>query len=276
MKKRMIILVGILGMFSINVTKAEAVNPRTFDVNFNYNDAVNFFERGIEFFVFTNGDFDFDTSNSYQRGIRIDRDFRGRIRNVGNVFINYDRFGNVSRIGSVFINYNRGQLASVGDLRVFYDRYGYPIFRGNVNDFYEDNGVRFSINFGRVYNYNDSFFTHRDFNRNYTRFREDRDFYYYKSSGNSNIADNNSIVRRRKSTDENNNRRENVRNINSYRKSEITNNSKRENSRNTNEDKKFDDSNDSNNRRIISERNEIGNRKSDEKKSEKRRVERRD
>ncbi|MDP5092093.1 MAG: hypothetical protein NWQ17_02205 [Polaribacter sp.] len=271
MKKNILILVGILGMFATNIAKAEAKNSRNFEINFNYNDAVNFFERGIEFFVFTNGDFDFDTSNSYQRGIRIDRDFRGRIRSVGNVFINYDRFGNVTRIGSVFINYHRGQLVSVGDLRVFYDRYGYPVFRGNVNDFYFDNGVRFSINFGRIYNYNDSFFTIRDFDRNYTRFREDRDFYYYKSNRNNNIADENSIIKRRKPSVDNNNRRETARNLNSYRKSEIKDDSRREVVRNTDERNKFDESN---NRRIISERNETGNRKNDDKKSNGRKNER--
>ncbi|MDP4599671.1 MAG: hypothetical protein NWS84_00845 [Polaribacter sp.] len=271
MKKNILILVGILGIFASNIAKAEAINSRNFEINFNYNDAVNFFERGVEFFVFANGDFDFDTSNSYQKGIRIDRDFRGRIRSVGNVFINYDRFGNVTRIGSVFINYHRGQLASVGDLRVFYDRYGYPVFRGNVNDFYYDNGVRFSVNFGRIYNYNDSFFTNRDFDRSYTRFREDLDFYYYKSNRNNNIADDNLIIKRRKTSDDNNNRRETARNLNSYRKSEIKDDSRTEVVRNNDESRKFKESN---NRRIISKRNETGNRKSDGKKSERRRIER--
>ena len=271
MKKNIIFLVGILGMFATNIAKAEANKPRNFELNFNYNHAVNFFERGIEFFVFTNGDFDFDTSNSYHRGVRIDRDFRGRIRSVGNVFINYDRFGNVTRIGSVFINYHRGQLVSVGDLRVFYDRYGYPVFRGNVHDFYYDNGIRFSINFGRIYNYNDAFFFHTDFDRNYVRFREDRDFYYYKSNRNNNFADENSIIKRRKPSVDGNNRRETVRNFNSYRKSEIKDDSRREVVRNNDENRKFDESN---NRRIISDRNETGNRKNDAKKLERRRVER--
>lgn len=271
MKKNILVLVGILGMFATNIEKAEAKNAIHFELNFNYNNAVNFFERGIEFFVFTNGDFDFDTSNSYHRGVRIDRDFRGRIRSVGNVFINYDRFGNVTRIGSVFINYHRGQLVSVGDLRVFYDRYGYPIFRGNVHDFYYDNGVRFSINFGRIYNYNDSFFNNNYFDRNYTRFREDRDFYYYKSTRNNNIADENSIIKRRKPTVDNNYRRETARNLNSYRKSEIKEDAKREVVRNTDENRKFGEST---NRRIVSERNETGNRKNDDKKIERRRVNR--
>lgn len=272
MKKNIIFLVGILGMFATNIAKAEAKNPKYFEINFNYNNAVNFFERGIEFFVFTNGDFDFDTSNSYHRGVRIDRDFRGRIRSVGNVFINYDRFGNVTRIGSVFINYHRGQLISVGDLRVFYDRYGYPVFRGNVHDFYYDNGIRLSINFGRVYNYNDNFFFNRDFDRNYTRFREDRDFYYYKSNRNNNLADENSIIRRRKPNVDNNNRRETSRNLISYRKSEIKEDTRREVVRNTDKNRKFEES--ANNRRIVSERNDTGNRKNNDKKLERRRVDR--
>ena len=60
MKKNILILVGILGIFASNIAKAEAINSRNFEINFNYNDAVNFFERGVEFFVFANGDFDFD------------------------------------------------------------------------------------------------------------------------------------------------------------------------------------------------------------------------
>jgi hypothetical protein len=163
-------------------------------------------------------------------------------------------------------------LASVGDLRVFYDRYGYPVFKGNVHDFYYDNGIRFSINFGRVYNYNDSFFNNNQFDRNYTRFREDRDFYYYKSNRNNNIADENSIIKRRKPSVDNNNRRETARNLNSYRKSEIKEDTRKEVVRNTDENRKFGES--ANNRRIVSERNETGNRKNNDKKLERRRVER--
>lgn len=204
MKKFGIILAGILVVFSANSGKAENSNLSPFNENYGYENSINFFERGIEFFVFTNGDFDFDTSNSYTRGVRINRDFNGSIRSVGNVFINYDRFGNVTRIGNIFMQYHRGRLTRVGNLRILYDRWNRPIFKGNVQDFYMNNGVRFSVNFGRIYNYNDAFFNHRDFNRNYSRFREDRDFYYYKANPNSNSRDDEAIIKRRKPSENRN------------------------------------------------------------------------
>ena len=36
MKKNIIFLVGILGMFATNIAKAEAKNPKYFEINFNY------------------------------------------------------------------------------------------------------------------------------------------------------------------------------------------------------------------------------------------------
>lgn len=234
MKKFEIILAGILLLFFSNSVKAENRNLPKFNENYGYENAVNFFERGIEFFVFTNGDFDFDTSNSYTRGVRINRDYNGLIRSVGNVFINYDRFGNVTRIGNIFMQYYRGRLTRVGDLRISYDRWNRPIFRENVQDFYMDNGIRFSINFGRIYNYNDAFFTHRDFNRNYTRFREDRDYFYYKANPNSAIGDRDAIIKRRKTEASNTSRNETSRNLNSYRKSNETDDNRRIITRNTN------------------------------------------
>ena len=197
------------------VSTVEAKNgenlPNRFGVNYySYNNAVNFFERGIEFFVFTNGDFDFDTSFN-NRGVRVNRDFRGRIRNVGNVFINYDRRGNVTRIGNIFIRYHRGRLTNVGNLRVRYDRWDYPVFYGNVRDFYYNNGVRFNISFGDVCDYNDAYFFRNDFRRNYSQFREDRNFYYYKAKPNAKIGKRSTILKRRKPSS-------NVRNSNTTRR----------------------------------------------------------
>ena len=209
MKKGILIL---LGMFMM-VSTAEAKNGKKLTnrvgFNYTYNNSVNFIERGIEFYIFTNGDFDFNTrrNNTYfdyngrrvrNNGVRIDRDFRGRIRRVGNVFINYDLRGNVTRIGNIFIDYRRGKLSRVGDLRVRYDRWGYPVFYGNVRDFYYNNGIRFDINFGDVFDYNDAYFFRRDFRRNYSQIREDNNFYYYKAKPNAKIGKRSKILKRRK------------------------------------------------------------------------------
>lgn len=210
------------------VSSVEAINGskltnRYWVNNYSYDNAVNFFERGIEFFVFTNGDFDFDTSFN-NRGVRIDRDFRGRIRRVGNVFINYDFRGNVTRIGNIFINYRRNRLFRVGNLEVRYDRWGYPIFYSDVRDnYYVDNGVRINLNIGRIFNFNDRFFFRNDFNRNYTRFREDRNlYYYYRANKNARVGKNDKVIRRRKAASDRNNRIDNTRRNRTNRNSEFS------------------------------------------------------
>lgn len=241
MKKGVLILLGIFMMVSTVEAKTGENLPNRFRVNYSYNNAVNFTERGIEFFVFTNGDFDFDTnSNNYynrrDNGVRINRDYKGRVRSVGNVFINYDRRGNVTRIGNIYMRYYRGQLTKVGNLKVKYNRWGDPIFYGNVRNFYYDNGIRFSINFGDIFNYNDAYFYRNDFRRNYTQFREDRNFYYYKARANAKIGKRSKILKRRKPTSKINNRKFIKNNRKSYRKSNSSVNIKRSlntNSRNT-------------------------------------------
>lgn len=219
MKKGILILLGMFMMVSTMEAKNDEIlsNKVTNDISYNvYNNAVNFFERGIEFFVFTNGEFDFDARFN-NRGIRINRDFRGRITNVGNVLIRYDRRGNVIRIGSVLIRYSRGLLTNVGDLRVRYDHWNTPIFYGNVRNFYYNNGVRFNVSFGDVCDYNDVYFSRNDFGRNYTQFREDNNFYYYRARPNANIGKRSTILKRRKPVSTN--RQNFVRNSNnSYRK----------------------------------------------------------
>ncbi len=92
-------------------------------------------ERGINFYIFPNGDFDFNAhGNHYRhagyRGVRVERDRFGKIRRVGNVYIDYNRHGQVSRIGHVFIKYNhRGLVAKIGHRYLRYNRRGYYVFR---------------------------------------------------------------------------------------------------------------------------------------------------
>lgn len=238
MKKGVLILLGFLIVSSVEAKNDENL-PNRFRVNYYaYNNAVNFFEHGIEFFVFTNGDFDFDAKFNNRR-VRIDRDFRGRIRRIGNVSLNYDFKGNISRIGNIRMNYFRDRLTNVGNLNIEYDRWGTPIFYGNVRNYYFNNGVRFNINFGDVCDYNDAYFYRNDFGRNYSQFREDRNFYYYRANPNAKIGKRSQILRRRKLTNtvrNSNTRRNNVNNRissnrisnNSYRKNKVnrsTNNS---------------------------------------------------
>ncbi len=154
MKK--ITFLGLLCMLLLESTLMAQVENRRggFNQGFNANDPIVFVERGIEFYVFLDGTFDFNTrpfdsqggvffrrgqanngTNFGNYGVVINTDSFGRIRRVGNVFINYDRFDRVSRVGSVFMNYNRiGLLSRVGGLAINYNRAGHLVgFVGHVN-----------------------------------------------------------------------------------------------------------------------------------------------
>lgn len=236
MKKSLLLFLGIF----VFIATTNATNNNTIKnknaIIYTYADAVNFIERGIEFYIYPNGEFNFNTSlnNSYynrrNRNVSIHRDYNGKIRRVGNAYINYNRYGNVSQIGNISIRYYRGQLASVGNLNIRYDNWGYPIFYGNVRtNFYHNNGVRFNLNIGDVCDYNDSYFSHRDFRRNYAQIREDRNYYYYKAHKNAKIGKRSQILRRRKPvvTHRDNTVRKPVKRDNSYRRPVERNNKNR-------------------------------------------------
>jgi hypothetical protein len=117
-------------------------------INYYENEPISFIERGIEFFVFPNGDFDFntrpdDSQGSYQYktagrrstevnrgnqpinyGVLIEQDSFGRVRRVGNTFINYDYSDRVTRIGTVYLKYNRFALDQIGNMRLIYNSRG--------------------------------------------------------------------------------------------------------------------------------------------------------
>ncbi len=115
-------------------------------MNFNNSEPIAFVERGVAFYVFLDGQFDFNTEPSrgdilYRQGRRsvngsfgnipsnfggvpVAYDNGGRIRRIGNVFINYDFQNRIKRIGSVNIFYNRFALTQVGGLRLIYNRFG--------------------------------------------------------------------------------------------------------------------------------------------------------
>ncbi len=80
----------------------------------------------------------------------IEHDYLGRVRRVGNVFINYDAYNRIRRTGTVYMNYNNFGLAQVGNLRLIYDRRGELVdFVGNVK------GIRTA----NAYNYNPPTYT---------------------------------------------------------------------------------------------------------------------
>jgi len=144
MKKFILLSVLLLlqtGMFASN-------NRRP--VWHNYNEPVEINVRGVKFYVFANGIFDFNThpNNTYRSkrfhnrhsypsveyGVRIERNRYGDIRRVGNVFINYNRHRQVSRIGNIFISYNHsGFFKKIGRMRIRHEAGGYLIYRRSYN-----------------------------------------------------------------------------------------------------------------------------------------------
>jgi hypothetical protein len=163
--KRIKLLTSIL-ILSGAMAYANQVNARVLTVNdgltMRYHNAqpVMFIERGVKFFVFPNGEFEYtrlrsrhnrrgsanlvlrnpnrriarNAQSSFRRAqIRFDQ--FGRISSVGNVPVRYDQLGRVFRIGSVFMNYGRrGLLNQVGNLNVRYSRNGVLLNRyGNVH-----------------------------------------------------------------------------------------------------------------------------------------------
>lgn len=210
------VLFLFLGLMSLATVSANNINKSTskIGVTYRYNDAVTFYERGVEFHVFLNGDFDFNThlNDTYydydgyrtKRGVRIDRDYNGRVRRIGNVFINYDYRGNVKRIGSVYMRYNRGALTRVGGLKIKYNRWGEPYFYGRVkrNDYFYDgyNNINIDLSFGDVCDYDDVYFYRPEFRRNYRLLREDDNFFYYRAQPNARIGKRSKVLKRRKAT----------------------------------------------------------------------------
>lgn len=201
--KRGILLLGALLMIS-TVNANNSVTPTINNEIYNrYDEAISFVEKGILFRVYLDGDFDFDRRRFRNRRginrIRIERDFRGRIRRVGNVFINYNIRGDVRRVGNIFMRYNRrGFLTRVGNLKIYYNRWGDPSFFGRVR--YNDSFNNFYDGYysGGIYGYSDPFFYRRDFRNNYRQFREDNNFYYYRARTNNGKIKKGDVIKRRK------------------------------------------------------------------------------
>ena len=215
MKKGLLLILGMLMMVSTAEATDGAITNSKTDYFDRYGDrSIQFMERGIQFYVFPNGEIDFKARKKFQsqyyyrnghrykkrnqmRGVRIDRDYNGKIKRVGNVFINYNRMGKVTRVGSVFIDYNRRRMTQVGGLHINYDRHGNKRFYGQVKPRYN---VQFHAgNFiGTIYDYNDSYFENRDFYNDYDDYGEDDNYYYYKSKSHKKGGKKGKLIKRKK------------------------------------------------------------------------------
>ena len=153
--KKITLLAASIFLFGSVVANASEINNFSHErkIAIDYRDAepIVFTERGIEFFVFADGQFDFNTEPSngsdmyYRRnsssavnkthgapsnfrnrnhGVKIEHDKSGKVRRIGNVFVNYDSKDRIKRVGSVYMSYNRYALEKVGGLKIIYNRRG--------------------------------------------------------------------------------------------------------------------------------------------------------
>jgi hypothetical protein len=188
-----IILFGNAATASVIIRNADVVNNK-----FNQEEPIAFIEKGIEFFVFPNGEFDFNTrpqdsqgDNYYKTasttrtydssrrtqnyGVIIEHDSFGRIRRVGNTFINYDNRDRVNRIGSVFMRYNRWAITQIGGMQLVYNR------RGELIDTI---GTVKTNNYGYCYTYHNNNENEEYENDNHNNDESNNNnYYYYKANG---------------------------------------------------------------------------------------------
>jgi hypothetical protein len=199
MKTIVLLITGLLfGIAPVAAEHKSASQGEDLSRNFYYDQPITFIERGVEFLIFPDGSFDFNTelhttpgdvyyrktttiykrrsiNTTYgapgtyytprPRGIIITHDRDGKVRRIGNVFLNYNRHGQIKRIGSVYINYNIiGYLTRVGGLQIHYRNHNVVRITGHVNRYNRNNIIG---------NYN------MPQHQNNT----DDDYYYYKKNG---------------------------------------------------------------------------------------------
>ncbi|MEY8849306.1 hypothetical protein AB9K26_10830 [Psychroserpens sp. XS_ASV72] len=213
MKKQVLFIAMVLiGLTSATATTAGYAVSHGEDFNMNdfrFAEPVVFIERGVEFLIFPDGSFDFNTeiannvsqvyyrSNTLSRsvnttygapgtisrghyytpqtaGVIITHDASGKVRRIGNVFINYDRMGRIKRAGSVYMSYQRnGMLRQVGGLRVNYNRWGQIVHTsGFVNQYNTELNCGVDTGFG---GHNSVGFNDID--------SYDENYYYYRKNG---------------------------------------------------------------------------------------------
>ncbi|HLF53132.1 hypothetical protein [Flavobacterium sp.] len=195
--KKITLLVASIFLVGSVANASEIIDisdERRSPVDFRDADPIVFTERGIEFYVFPDGQFDFNTipstggdmyyktskrgavnktygapANVQNRnsGVKIEHDYKGRVRRVGNVFINYDANDRIKRVGSVYMTYNRYALTQVGGLQIIYNR------RGQIID------VVGNVKGHRAYAYQNN--NNHDYDSGSND--NDQDYYYYKTDG---------------------------------------------------------------------------------------------
>lgn len=200
MKKITLLVASIflIGGGVANATeKTDFSLERRLPVDFRNADPIEFTERGIQFFVFPDGQLDFNTrpttggdmyyksnkkggtnrtygtpaaARNANYGVKVEHDNMGRVRQVGNVFINYDANNRIKRVGSVYMMYNRYALERVGDLQIIYNR------RGQIVDMVG------AVKGGRPIQYSQNNVSNNGYGYGNNQSSNDQDDYYYKTT----------------------------------------------------------------------------------------------
>jgi hypothetical protein len=203
----------LIGLTSVTTTAAVAVNQGE-DINittrYRYAEPIMFMERGVEFLIFPDGSFDFNTnpddtfvsfddsyyyyrdSNDRRSAVNSTQGAPGTISRVhystqrtSGILIQHDYDGKVRRIGNVFINYDRlGKVKRVGTVYMNYNRGGILSQVGGLRVTFNHWGE--IVNTIGVVNFNNSQYNcnlgqGHDMNfNNHDDFNDDEDYYYYK------------------------------------------------------------------------------------------------
>lgn len=135
MKQKSFIIIA-LAFFTLSI------NAKTTTVSKNsYFIPIEFIEQGIQFTIFQNGTFDFrfdsrtnaNRSYSLRCNREVVRDRYGKIRRVGNVFVDYDRYGRLTNIGNINIRFRDRCITAIGGLQIHYNNFGFINYSGSVN-----------------------------------------------------------------------------------------------------------------------------------------------
>ncbi|MBS3992359.1 MAG: hypothetical protein KGZ87_01415 [Bacteroidetes bacterium] len=133
--KKLALFILVMGLV-IPTIAASTIN-HSYNTEYDKYRPIEFEEDGILFFVFPDGEFEFEVlyprhvelgfrfRNGHIRlgkhlPLRIEQDRYGNIYRIENILIDYNRFGKVSRIGSVDIHYNHGRIRTIGYMDIIY------------------------------------------------------------------------------------------------------------------------------------------------------------
>lgn len=155
MKNFVILFTGLL--FSYNANALIIDNQSCNEYLSNYGKSFIFNEKGVEFSIYPDGQFDFYVDNqinnlnininspginiSFNSGYDYDSyvqyDDYGAIVQIENVPVFYDYYGRIVQAGDVYINYNNyGKISRIGKLYVYYNQNGNFInYNGYINEY---------------------------------------------------------------------------------------------------------------------------------------------